>query len=148
MYFLPIIETPFLWNHWSEIIYPSYLRVCLIENKLFLQIGKGQPQCHLELLFLVDVIIRQPPTFRDIFAILYMYYQNKVKCGRILISIEILCLEAMVVCVGKTRMIHPMFMLDCPSPWVWVGIVKNPDVPSKRWKEDRWLVITQLYSMC
>ena len=25
---------------------------------------------------------------------------------------------------------------------LWIGIVKNPDAPSKRWKEDRWLVIT------
>ena len=26
---------------------------------------------------------------------------------------------------------------DCPSGWLLVSIVKNPDVPSKCWKEDR-----------
>ena len=31
-------------------------------------------------------------------------------------------------------------MPDCLSAWLWVSIVKNPDAPSKRWKEDRWLV--------
>ena len=40
-----------------------------------------------------------------------------------------------------------MFMLDCPSLWLSVSNVKNPDAPSKHWKEDRLLVITWLYSM-
>ena len=39
-----------------------------------------------------------------------------------------------------TSDIHSMFILDCPSAWLWVSIVKNPDAPSKCWKEDRWLV--------
>ena len=34
--------------------------------------------------------------------------------------------------------IHSMFMLHCPSAWLWVSILKNPDAPSKRWEEDRW----------
>ena len=39
-------------------------------------------------------------------------------------------------------------MHDCPSAWLLVSIVKNPDAPSKCWKEDRWLVITWFHSMC
>ena len=30
---------------------------------------------------------------------------------------------------------------------IWIGIVKNPDAPSKCWKEGRRLVITRLYLM-
>ena len=50
-----------------------------------------------------------------------------------------LCQEAVVDCV--------VFMLHYPSVG-GVSIVNNPDVLSKRWKEDRRLVITWLYSMC
>ena len=39
-------------------------------------------------------------------------------------------------------------MHDCPSAWLLVSIVKNPDAPSKCWKEDRWLLITWFHSMC
>ena len=36
-------------------------------------------------------------------------------------------------------------MLDCPSTWLYE--LKNPDAPSKHWKEGRQLVIMRLYSM-
>ena len=52
-----------------------------------------------------------------------------------------LCPEAVVDCIGKlgySFSVHAWLPLCVALS----QIVKNPDAPSKRWKEDRWLAIT------
>ena len=59
-----------------------------------------------------------------------------------------LCPEAMVYCLNKNRIfIQIMSMLDGLLRGLMNRNCEVPDTPSKRWKEDRLLVITRLYSM-